>query len=172
MFKSERMQQILSMALDRKRAIEKLESQGESLIDGFICHLCKVILWYNLEDSWYNTLGKEIRHLSEIRMKPNNSKISRDMFIEYLFDPHCETKEEFGNTLLMVQAEFEDEIGSNGFQYPKVRTYNLDKVWKGFLGFREEILNRIEEKDSLKMIQSLKKDEIKKLCEKFFKKVI
>lgn len=124
MFKSERMYQLLSMSVNRNVAVERIRSKGFSLTDGFICHMCKIILWFDIEDSWYNTLSRDIRDLAELTLKPNNRKIPRDLFIENLFDPHCETEEEFGNTLLMVQAEFEDEIGSNGFRYPKVRTYN------------------------------------------------
>ena len=171
MFKSERMQEILSMSVSQSLAVDRIKAQGLNLTDGFICHMCKIILWFDIEDSWYSTLGKTIRNLAELTLKPNSRKIPRKLFMTYLFDPHCQSKSEFERTLLIVQTEFEDEIGSNDFRYPKARSYNLDKVWKGFLGFREEILNRIEEKDPVKMIQKKKKDEIKRLCEKFFKNI-
>lgn len=168
---SKRLQKIISMAMERQKVIERLMSKGENLDDGFICHMCKVILWFGKDESWYETLASDIRKLGELTLKPNAKKIPREMFIKYLFDIHCENKTDFQRTLLLVKAEFEDEIGSNGFKYPKAREWNIDKVWNQFLGFRNEILDRLEEKDPIKMVLSLKRNELKKLCEKYFKNI-
>ena len=64
MLVSKRLQKIISMAMERQKVIERLMSKGENLDDGFICHMCKVILWFGKNESWYETLASDIRKLA------------------------------------------------------------------------------------------------------------
>ena len=163
---------ILAMGLPKSMVERRLESKGEFLDDGTVCHICKVILWYGLDESWYNTIARDMRYFATMKVKTFNGKIPEKWYKEKLFGLRCEDKEDLKNTLYGVKAEFEGERGSNGREYPKARNFNIDKVWTNFQKFRDNLIEISCSSTPENILTTLSKEVVKNLCEKYFKEVI
>jgi len=152
---------ITSMATDHKKAIMRLFAEGTST-EGFIYHMAKIILWYEKDDSWYQTLYKDCKFFANIELKPKNKRLDKTLVLENLFDPLCENERELMKLLSTAEDIFRDEIDS------KSRLYDIDskKLWNAFEKFRESIIHYIcyAEDNELK---EFGRNKMKEICEVF-----